>query len=331
MENADDVVNRNERLLNLRELDLEIKQRELDLALHLNDLEERESALMKRKTAISSELEYELALELARVESHEKEMRARHDALEVEFSKREEALAKRELIISEREWTLRAKEDEPKGEMAKVYGALNLNSSERYFDSITKAEPPSRISGLGGGGSIATRDRMAAHESRKPAGVKNDLESRIEQHDALLTNDNSFYKAPQTDSELADLAAKANDLRRHLAAARLSADLNRVKKLVDETANGVMSLDVRCEQNESRIGADHSTLLEAASIFSTEEKEAKISTSLDSSFKQSKAASGALLSADPVIRALQLEAQAEKLKSRIRHYERKLGTGDVVS
>lgn len=49
MENADDVVNRNERLLNLRELDLEIKQRELDLALHLNDLEERESALMKRK------------------------------------------------------------------------------------------------------------------------------------------------------------------------------------------------------------------------------------------------------------------------------------------
>ena len=83
MENADDVVNRNERLLNLRELDLEIKQRELDLALHLNDLEERESALMKRKTAISSELEYELALELARVESHEKEMRARHDALEV--------------------------------------------------------------------------------------------------------------------------------------------------------------------------------------------------------------------------------------------------------
>lgn len=49
MENADDVVNRNERLLNLRELDLEIKQRELDLALHLNDLEERESALMKEK------------------------------------------------------------------------------------------------------------------------------------------------------------------------------------------------------------------------------------------------------------------------------------------
>ena len=45
MESAtdDELIRRNERLLNLRELDLEIKQRELDLALHLNDLQEREA------------------------------------------------------------------------------------------------------------------------------------------------------------------------------------------------------------------------------------------------------------------------------------------------
>ena len=45
----DEELRRNERLLNLKELDLEIKQRELDLALHLKDLEERESALLARK------------------------------------------------------------------------------------------------------------------------------------------------------------------------------------------------------------------------------------------------------------------------------------------
>ena len=78
----DEELHRNERLLNLKELDLEIKQRELDLALHLKDLEKRESALIARKNAIAAELTHELALELERVRTHETSIIARHDVLE---------------------------------------------------------------------------------------------------------------------------------------------------------------------------------------------------------------------------------------------------------
>ena len=73
----DDELSRNERLLNLREIDCEIKERELALAEHLKDLEAREAALNQRKKDIAAELQYELAMELEKVTKHEAEVLAR--------------------------------------------------------------------------------------------------------------------------------------------------------------------------------------------------------------------------------------------------------------
>lgn len=325
MESAtdDELIRRNERLLNLRELDLEIKQRELDLALHLNDLQEREAALMRRKTTIGAELQYELALELARVEMHENEIRARHDALEVELRKREEALAKRELNISEREWTLRAKEDQPKGEMAKVYGALNLRSSDRPVDRVTAAGLKSGISAVVCASTSTPENSASESREQARAGYLSGLRGNDEVDNYVLADGSLIHKAPQLDSDLTDLVAKADDLRRHLAAARLSADLDRVMKMIDETVSNVMELNVKHEQNEFHVEADrdHEMLLEASVVHSTV-AEAPVSTEVGSAFKEIKATPEVMLSADPTIRILQLEAQAERLKTKIRNYDR---------
>ena len=147
----DDELTRNERLLNLRELDCEIKERELALAEHLKDLEEREAALNQRKKDIAAELQYELAVELDKVRQHEEEVRARKAALEAECQAREDALKKREILIAEREWVLRAQEDRPKGVMGQVFANLealgkendkNVQTNKTHLDNTSTSTMP---------------------------------------------------------------------------------------------------------------------------------------------------------------------------------------------
>ena len=135
----EDDLTRNERLLNLRELDCEIKERELKLAEHLKDLELREAAVTQRKRDIAAELQYELGLELEKVRAHEEEVRRRRDALDAEVKQREDALqARREILIAEREWTLKAKEDAPKGVLGEVFEP----TSRRWARRMTKTCRP---------------------------------------------------------------------------------------------------------------------------------------------------------------------------------------------
>ena len=147
----EDDLTRNERLLNLRELDCEIKERELKLAEHLKDLEIREAAVTQRKRDIAAELQYELGLELEKVRAHEEEVRRRRDALDAEVKQREDALARREILVAEREWILKAKEDAPKGVMGKVFENLdalgkendkNVQTNRTHLDNTSTSGMP---------------------------------------------------------------------------------------------------------------------------------------------------------------------------------------------
>ena len=147
----EDDLTRNERLLNLRELDCEIKERELKLAEHLKDLELREAAVTQRKRDIAAELQYELGLELEKVRAHEEEVRRRRDALDAEVKQREDALARREILVAEREWTLKAKEDAPKGVMGKVFEnleALGKENDKNVQTNRTHLDNASATSGM---------------------------------------------------------------------------------------------------------------------------------------------------------------------------------------
>ena len=135
----------------LRELDCEIKERELKLAEHLKDLELREAAVTQRKRDIAAELQYELGLELEKVRAHEEEVRRRKDALDAEVKQREDALARREILVAEREWTLKAKEDAPKGVMGKVFENLealgkendkNVQTNRTHLDNTSTSGMP---------------------------------------------------------------------------------------------------------------------------------------------------------------------------------------------
>ena len=130
LEVDEDDLTRNDRLLNLRELDCEIKERELKLAEHLKDLEMREAAVTQRKRDIAAELQYELGLELEKVRAHEELVVKRKELLELEVSRREQMLARREILVAEREWILRAKEDSPKGFMGAVFANLDALGKE---------------------------------------------------------------------------------------------------------------------------------------------------------------------------------------------------------
>ena len=331
----DEELRRNERLLNLKELDLEIKQRELDLALHLKDLEERESALLARKNAIAAELRHELALELERVRIHEESIKARHNALEFHVDKREKALAKRELVLSEREWTLRAKEDDPKGVMAQVFSALEPESPVfRCSQASTLARDATTASTLDEGTQAAeTRTRVNSAKRERgeilnPAGV--DFEQVTQSTDksrSLVTRG--------VQQDLADLINKADDLRGHLSAIRLSAELNHVTMLVDEAVHDVIELHARnargafeqeCLVNQAQVqfGASAERLLTKVADNRPETNVHQIAfAAVDHRVTKSNSKSihNIMSSGDPAIRALQLEAQSERLKERIRDFE----------
>ena len=329
----DEELRRNERLLNLKELDLEIKQRELDLALHLKDLEERESALLARKNAIAAELRHELALELERVRIHEESIKARHDALEFHVNKREKALAKRELVLSEREWALRAKEDEPKGVMAQVFSALEPERPVfRCSEASTFARDATTASTLEEGTQAAETRTRANSAKRERGEILNPAGVTFEQVTQSTDNSRSFVTRG-VQQDLADLINKADDLRGHLSAIRLSADLNHVTMLVDEAVHDVIELHAR----NGRGAIEQECLVNRAQMqFGAIADLTKIADNRpDTNVHQiafaavdhrvtksiSKSIHDIMLSRDPAIRALQLEAQSERLKERIRDFE----------
>ena len=329
----DEELRRNERLLNLKELDLEIKQRELDLALHLKDLEERESALLARKNAIAAELRHELALELERVRIHEESIKARHDALEFHVNKREKALAKRELVLSEREWTLRAKEDEPKGVMAQVFSALEPERPVfRCSEASTFARDATTASTLEEGTQAAETRTRANSAKRERGEILNPAGVTFEQVTQSTDNSRSFVTRG-VQQDLADLINKADDLRGHLSAIRLSADLNHVTMLVDEAVHDVIELHARngrgaieqeCHVNRAQMQfgaiADLTKIADNRPDTNVHQIAfAAVDHRVTKSI--SKSIHDIMLSRDPAIRALQLEAQSERLKERIRDFE----------
>ncbi len=329
----DEELRRNERLLNLKELDLEIKQRELDLALHLKDLEERESALLARKNAIAAELRHELALELERVRIHEESIKARHDALEFHVNKREKALAKRELVLSEREWALRAKEDEPKGVMAQVFSALEPERPVfRCSEASTFARDATTASTLEEGTQAAETRTRANSAKRERGEILNPAGVTFEQVTQSTDNSRSFVTRG-VQQDLADLINKADDLRGHLSAIRLSADLNHVTMLVDEAVHDVIELHARngrgaieqgCHVNRAQMQfgaiADLTKIADNRPDTNVHQIAfAAVDHRVTKSI--SKSIHDIMLSRDPAIRALQLEAQSERLKERIRDFE----------
>lgn len=260
----DDELSRNERLLNLREIDCEIKERELALAEHLKDLEAREAALNQRKKDIAAELQYELAMELEKVTKHEAEVLARRDALEAEVKTREDALARREILIAEREWTLRAKEDRPKGVMGEVFANLealgkendkNVQTNRTHLDNTSTSAMPLFVENQLFVGSVAEetawlnaridemQKRLAVINPPAPVRLPRppNLRPRRHQH---------------KDPELRVLADQAEDLRQHLHAARLKTDLASIMKKVDEAVADVAEMNARGEAEEARMRAE---------------------------------------------------------------------------
>ena len=259
----EDDLTRNERLLNLRELDCEIKERELKLAEHLKDLEIREAAVTQRKRDIAAELQYELGLELEKVRAHEEEVRRRRDALDAEVKQREDALARREILVAEREWILKAKEDAPKGVMGKVFENLealgkendkNVQTNRTHLDNTSTSGMPLFVENALFVGTVdeevawlnARIDEMQKRISviKPPAPVRAPRPPKLRPR-----------RHAETDPDLRALADRAEDLREHLAAARLKNDLASIMKKVDEAVADVNQMHARGEQQEARATA----------------------------------------------------------------------------
>jgi hypothetical protein len=259
----EDDLTRNERLLNLRELDCEIKERELKLAEHLKDLEIREAAVTQRKRDIAAELQYELGLELEKVRAHEEEVRRRRDALDAEVKQREDALARREILVAEREWILKAKEDAPKGVMGKVFENLealgkendkNVQTNRTHLDNTSTSGMPLFVENALFVGTVdeevawlnARIDEMQKRISviKPPAPVRAPRPPKLRPK-----------RHAETDPDLRALADRAEDLREHLAAARLKNDLASIMKKVDEAVADVNQMHARGEQQEARAAA----------------------------------------------------------------------------
>jgi hypothetical protein len=259
----EDDLTRNERLLNLRELDCEIKERELKLAEHLKDLEIREAAVTQRKRDIAAELQYELGLELEKVRAHEEEVRRRRDALDAEVKQREDALARREILVAEREWILKAKEDAPKGVMGKVFENLealgkendkNVQTNRTHLDNTSTPGMPLFVENALFVGTVdeevawlnARIDEMQKRISviKPPAPVRAPRPPKLRPK-----------RHAETDPDLRALADRAEDLREHLAAARLKNDLASIMKKVDEAVADVNQMHARGEQQEARAAA----------------------------------------------------------------------------
>ena len=259
----EDDLTRNERLLNLRELDCEIKERELKLAEHLKDLEIREAAVTQRKRDIAAELQYELGLELEKVRAHEEEVRRRRDALDAEVKQREDALARREILVAEREWILKAKEDAPKGGMGKVFENLealgkendkNVQTNRTHLDNTSTSGMPLFVENALFVGTVdeevawlnARIDEMQKRISviKPPAPVRAPRPPKLRPK-----------RHAETDPDLRALADRAEDLREHLAAARLKNDLASIMKKVDEAVADVNQMHARGEQQEARAAA----------------------------------------------------------------------------
>jgi len=265
----EDDLTRNERLLNLRELDCEIKERELKLAEHLKDLEIREAAVTQRKRDIAAELQYELGLELEKVRAHEEEVRRRRDALDAEVKQREDALARREILVAEREWILKAKEDAPKGVMGKVFENLealgkendkNVQTNRTHLDNTSTSGMPLFVENALFVGTVdeevawlnARIDEMQKRISviKPPAPVRAPRPPKLRPK-----------RHAETDPDLRALADRAEDLREHLAAARLKNDLASIMKKVDEAVAVVNQMHARGEQQEA--GATAARVAEA--------------------------------------------------------------------
>jgi hypothetical protein len=259
----EDDLTRNERLLNLRELDCEIKERELKLAEHLKDLEIREAAVTQRKRDIAAELQYELGLELEKVRAHEEEVRRRRDALDAEVKQREDALARREILVAEREWILKAKEDAPKGVMGKVFENLealgkendkNVQTNRTHLDNTSTSGMPLFVENALFVGTVdeevawlnARIDEMQKRISviKPPAPVRAPRPPKLRPK-----------RHAETDPDLRALADRAEDLREHLAAARLKNDLASIMKKVDEAVADDNQMHARGEQQEARAAA----------------------------------------------------------------------------
>ena len=259
----EDDLTRNERLLNLRELDCEIKERELKLAEHLKDLELREAAVTQRKRDIAAELQYELGLELEKVRAHEDEVRRRRDALDAEVKQREDALARREILVAEREWTLKAKEDAPKGVMGKVFENLealgkendkNVQTNRTHLDNTSTSGMPLFVENALFVGTVdeevAWLNARIVEMQKRISVIAPPAPVRAPRPPKLRPR-----RHAETDPDLRALADRAEDLREHLSAARLKNDLASIMKKVDEAVADVNQMHARGEQQEARATA----------------------------------------------------------------------------
>ena len=259
----EDDLTRNERLLNLRELDCEIKERELKLAEHLKDLELREAAVTQRKRDIAAELQYELGLELEKVRAHEEEVRRRRDALDAEVKQREDALARREILVAEREWTLKAKEDAPKGVMGKVFENLealgkendkNVQTNRTHLDNTSTSGMPLFVENALFVGTVdeevAWLNARIVEMQKRISVIAPPAPVRAPRPPKLRPR-----RHAETDPDLRALADRAEDLREHLSAARLKNDLASIMKKVDEAVADVNQMHARGEQQEARATA----------------------------------------------------------------------------
>ena len=259
----EDDLTRNERLLNLRELDCEIKERELKLAEHLKDLEIREAAVTQRKRDIAAELQYELGLELEKVRAHEEEVRRRRDALDAEVKQREYALARREILVAEREWILKAKEDAPKGVMGKVFENLealgkendkNVQTNRTHLDNTSTSGMPLFVDNAlfvwTVDEEVAWLNARIDEMQKRISVIKPPAPVRAPRPPKLRPK-----RHAETDPDLRALADRAEDLREHLAAARLKNDLASIMKKVDEAVADVNQMHARGEQQDARAAA----------------------------------------------------------------------------
>ena len=249
------------------------------------------------------------------------------------MEKREKALAKRELTLSEREWTLRANEDEPKGVMAKVFSALETDSPR-----LSSFRAPSGVQ--------CDTEASTFEEGTRVVETGMRVNSKLSGVDfRRVTNSNSGLETHRKDKDLNDLKSRADDLRGHLSVIRLNADLNQATVLVDEAVRNVVELHARngqrtveretfLKRQESQIGASAECLPSEFSdsmpldtncqpIASDDHHDYReINSNLNS-------INNMILSADPVIRALQLEAHSEKLKVTIRDFEMGRNVQDI--
>jgi hypothetical protein len=207
------------------------------MALRIEQLEAREAAFEAEEPMRTFALDKrELALEQRELAIEQKIENLLQREGELRYL--ESVLAKEELDIAERRWTLNARRDEPAGEMAKVFEALTIAGKENIESSEVSENLSQSVAGTVFFGS----------ESEEAAWLKVRMK---EMKRRLLKLSTTVKMEGNSDRDVLALAAHADDLREHLRVMRLKADLAGVMKLVNEVATDVASMEAKGVETEA--------------------------------------------------------------------------------